>query len=571
MPIVTSRQPWARNSKRGQQQPPPPPPPASPDRLPMQSIHLPTNQVSAAIDGPKSARPSTASAALRLLKRRHPKLSINKHQQRVSSSKSTAEQERSVLANRTNGRSVSSAATTTTSKYAAANTNTKTTQPKPTEPPVDHAQQAYDGGGSTKMLRKLEGQDDNEQFIAVERVDCPYCTRKFAPDAHKRHIIICANNKSKPKPPPQAVECYTDRFGIRRGGRGSLATSARVSGEGAMDKRRRPSSQQQSTRRTSKENQQQQQQQRRTRSRPSSSSASSRGLGGLDGDDSAAMGNREGGRTRAASSRGGSAKPKRSAYRAQISADDIAAGSGSATTQEKVVEYFGDAAYMEAPPELPSELDQLHAMGDQKFGKRQSSRARRSRGRTSKTTKKTTTATSSSSSATASAGSGAEASPPMDVNEQRVLKLSNKWGELMFLLRKPINSSDTLKSTWQSAMNGVKFLQELQETANDLGVQQGTLSRWLLPFDNQTSLADQAATAPPLGASDLDGLMSHAQRRRLVSEAVGLRSLIRVKIADNADLEQASASVSAIDTFMYRVKQTAQAMNMEPYTLFQRL
>ena len=81
----------------------------------------------------------------------------------------------------------------------------------------------------------------------------------------------------------------------------------------------------------------------------------------------------------------------------------------------------------------------------------------------------------------------------------------------------------------------------------------------------------QAATAPPLGASDLDGLMSHAQRRRLVSEAVQLRSLIRVKIADNADLEQASKSVSAIDTFMYRVKQTANAMNIEPYTLFQRL
>ena len=52
----------------------------------------------------------------------------------------------------------------------------------------------------------------------------------------------------------------------------------------------------------------------------------------------------------------------------------------------------------------------------------------------------------------------------------------------MFLLRKPIQSNETMVGTWQSAMNGVKFLQELQETANDLGVQQGTLSRWLLPF-----------------------------------------------------------------------------------------
>jgi hypothetical protein len=161
--------------------------------------------------------------------------------------------------------------------------------------------------------------------------------------------------------------------------------------------------------------------------------------------------------------------------------------------------------------------------------------------------------------------------PKKTVNEERMDRLSNNWGELMFLLRKPITDASVLSSTWQSAMNGVKFLQELSETASDLGVQQGTLSRWLLPFDNQTSLADQAATAPPLGSSDLDGLMSHAQRRRLVSEAVSLRSLIRVKIADNADLEQALASVQAIDKFMYRVKQTANEMNIEPYVLFKRL
>ena len=141
----------------------------------------------------------------------------------------------------------------------------------------------------------------------------------------------------------------------------------------------------------------------------------------------------------------------------------------------------------------------------------------------------------------------------------------------MFLLRRPIQNAEDMKTTWQNAMKGVAFLQELNETAVELGVQPGTLSRWLLPYDNQTSLADQAATAPPLGSSDLDGLMSHPQQRRLVSEAVGLRSLIRVKIADNADLEQALASVQAIDKFMYRVKQTATETNVSAYDLFQQL
>ena len=137
----------------------------------------------------------------------------------------------------------------------------------------------------------------------------------------------------------------------------------------------------------------------------------------------------------------------------------------------------------------------------------------------------------------------------------------------MFLLRRPITNASDFLTTWKQAVSGVRFLQELEETASELGVQQGTLSRWLLPFDNQTSLKDQAATAPPLGSSELDGLMSTAQRRRLVKAAVQLRSLIRVKIADNADLEQAKTSVEAIDSFFGNLKRVAVVMGKEPFNL----
>ena len=47
--------------------------------------------------------------------------------------------------------------------------------------------------------------------------------RKFAKEASKRHIEVCANTKNKPKAPPKQVAAFTDRLGVRRGGRGKLS------------------------------------------------------------------------------------------------------------------------------------------------------------------------------------------------------------------------------------------------------------------------------------------------------------------------------------------------------------
>lgn len=508
MPLRT-KMPWhskKQSSKPTFQEQSPPPPPVTPDKdKSMQAIHLPTNQVSASPHtGPKSARPSSAAAALRLLKRKHPK---------INRKTKPTDNQREVLSNRTNNTSTttstytsSASSNNTTSSTrttrnnrqqqppsqqqrnnyrglisaaditgSTSNTNTTTTTnqvmdrsmevppelpsemdqlhamgdskfgkprrshhtmrrsrerlnskqkskatavsidskrkvrsestpvPEPQQSNVDHTQQAYDGSGSSSMLRKLEGQDDNEAFINVERMECPYCSRKFAPDSHKRHVVVCATNKNKPKAPPTAVECYTDKFGIRHGGRGSLATSARRSGEAPLDKHGRWD--------TPAAND--------PRQRPSSSQNSNYTTDT----------NKINAQTRRRKKRGGSARTSRS---------------NSNTTTHST---------------QSNEKGAANSNGGDTTG-------------------------------TASA-TPAATTQPRDVNEERVLKLSNKWGELMFLLRKPIQSNETMVGTWQSAMNGVKFLQELQETANDLGVQQGTLSRWLLPFDNQTSLADQ--------------------------------------------------------------------------------
>jgi hypothetical protein len=59
----------------------------------------------------------------------------------------------------------------------------------------------------------------------------------------------------------------------------------------------------------------------------------------------------------------------------------------------------------------------------------------------------------------------------------------------------------------------------------------------VLPYDNATSLSDQAATAHAAPLPNLPGV----PRQTLMSlrdQAVAIRRLIRVKMADEADLQQ---------------------------------
>jgi len=67
----------------------------------------------------------------------------------------------------------------------------------------------------------------------------------------------------------------------------------------------------------------------------------------------------------------------------------------------------------------------------------------------------------------------------------------------------------------------------------------GELSRCLLPFGSETSVSDQAASGQAAyGSSELDGRLDNATRKEMVLSATSLRSLVRVKIADDADLMQ---------------------------------
>ena len=365
-------------------------------------------------------RPKTANEALRLLKKRHPKLS---RPATSSGNRSRGMQkqrlvERVVLGSIDTNR-VNAAEDLGISAFPGS--------PPPSPPPPPPIEREYRTPATTAAGEKHTlSFEKRQEFIPpskLVRVECPHCSRKFNPEAAQRHVAICANNKSKPKPPPKELHCFTDRLGVRRGGRGGLASAARERPDSAKDVT--------------------------AVTRKNSFSSSS--------------------------------------HSAQHST------SGSAPAQS-------------------------------------------------------THATSSSTTSL----------------------LSRQWGEIMFLLRKPITSNAELAATWRSARAGREFLCELEETAWDLGVLQGTLSRWLLPYDNETSISDQA-DYHGLGSPELDELMSNQQRRRLVSAATNLRSLIRVKIADNADLQQARASVEAIDKFMVTLHNFAKQRGRNSFKILKSL
>jgi len=132
--------------------------------------------------------------------------------------------------------------------------------------------------------------------------------------------------------------------------------------------------------------------------------------------------------------------------------------------------------------------------------------------------------------------------------------LSFEWAQVQFLLHEgvgAIRDSASVAATMHAAEESLRFLDSLERHAQILGMRKGRLSRLLLPFDANTAISDQATSASlvPLGSPELDGRLPDEERRDLVSLAVGLRRLIRVKLADCADIDQAGSSLRLIVDF----------------------
>lgn len=110
--------------------------------------------------------------------------------------------------------------------------------------------------------------------------------------------------------------------------------------------------------------------------------------------------------------------------------------------------------------------------------------------------------------------------------------------------------------------------------ARNLNVLRGTISRWILPFDSNTRLDGQCST--PLSVLEkmpesLRGKISDRQIHYLVSGANSVRQLVRIKIADDNDLEQAKNALLKSKEFFRLLQVESSNLKMSPFELLQKM
>lgn len=90
---------------------------------------------------------------------------------------------------------------------------------------------------------------------------------------------------------------------------------------------------------------------------------------------------------------------------------------------------------------------------------------------------------------------------------------------------------------------------------------------YLYSYDSNTPTLDQAAAATSSSATggEFADRVTPARRATMTASAVGLRSLVRVKIADDSDLGQARDAARAVSTFFGALLQEAAKEGVSPF------
>ena len=132
--------------------------------------------------------------------------------------------------------------------------------------------------------------------------------------------------------------------------------------------------------------------------------------------------------------------------------------------------------------------------------------------------------------------------------------LKQRWGEVQFLLRIPIDKTENFNLVHQTSHQSILFLEEIESIAKEYGVLQGALSQWLMPFDSNTSASDQTNIYRlRTGKYDVFGAqlteISEEKRVEMIKKMIDVRKLVKVKIADDNDLDLARRTVIDIDAF----------------------
>eukprot|EP00392_Amoebophrya_sp_AT5.2_P002381 g2386.t1 len=128
--------------------------------------------------------------------------------------------------------------------------------------------------------------------------------------------------------------------------------------------------------------------------------------------------------------------------------------------------------------------------------------------------------------------------------------LDSQWGQVQILLTdgiNAVNSGERIAETTGRAKSGLQWVHDVEHYAKTNGLMKGKLSRMLLPFNKDTDAKNQANVKSDLGSPELDHTNIPLEtRREMVREALNVRRFLRVKVADDADMDLLKDSLSLI-------------------------
>lgn len=158
--------------------------------------------------------------------------------------------------------------------------------------------------------------------------------------------------------------------------------------------------------------------------------------------------------------------------------------------------------------------------------------------------------------------------PPVSIDELR-----DRWGTCVYLLRSPeIRDSEAMETTRRAAEDGVAYVEEVKRVALSLDIRGGALSKMLLPYGEETSTLEQAHTSNRAEYEQLEELgLPEQDARELVQKALAARSLVRVKVADDNDLEQMLLACGELRDFFGDLAAHARAGGMGAFEVFATL
>jgi hypothetical protein len=151
-------------------------------------------------------------------------------------------------------------------------------------------------------------------------------------------------------------------------------------------------------------------------------------------------------------------------------------------------------------------------------------------------------------------------------------ELNLMWNEVQYLLRKRPSSSADVDVTLKNTESALYFLNTLEVEAARMGMLRGGLSRCILPYDENTSTLDQANVSGSANQEDLDRMdLDAGVLEKMRVGAVDLRNLVRVKIADDGDLDLAMTAVTDVAKFFKSLKKEGAKRGVDSFDILSTL